>query len=123
MKILPDSHALIWWLEGSPRLGTYARELIDDDDNPLLFSAATLWEIRIKQAAGKLRTIENFDVIEESSVTDLPITHTHAEAAAALPFHHRDPFDRMLIAQAQAEDAVILTKDDAFAAYDVRTAW
>ena len=123
MRILPDTHALLWWLQSSPRLGPRAQELIDDDDNPLLYSAVTLWEIRIKQALGKLHHVERFQLIEESSVTELPITHAHTQAAAALPPHHRDPFDRMLIAQAQLEDAVILTADAAFAAYDVRVLW
>jgi PIN domain nuclease of toxin-antitoxin system len=123
MRLLPDAHALIWWAKDSPRLGRQARELLNDDANPLLFSAAATWEIRVKQAAGKLTNIGDFELIEESGVTLLPITHAHAEAAAALPMHHRDPFDRMLIAQAQLEDAVVLTADPAFAAYDVRTAW
>jgi PIN domain nuclease of toxin-antitoxin system len=123
MRILPDSHALIWWAQDSSRLSQRARALMNDGDNPLLFSAAATWEIRIKQALGKLKHVGDFDLIEEAGATLLPITHAHAEAAAALPPHHRDPFDRMLIAQAQLEDAVVLTADPAFAAYDVRTAW
>jgi PIN domain nuclease of toxin-antitoxin system len=99
--------------------------LLEDDSNPLLYSAVTIWEIRIKQALGKLERMENFEHFADAdmAVTHLPVTHAHAEAAAVLPLHHRDPFDRMLIAQAQIEDAVILTTDPAFAAYDVRTAW
>jgi PIN domain nuclease of toxin-antitoxin system len=124
VRILPDSHALLWLLKDSPRLGVRARELMVDDDNPFLLSAAAVWEIRIKQALGKLEHLPTgFEVFEEVGLTPLPITHAHAEAAAALPPHHRDPFDRMLIAQAQLEDAVVLTADSAFAAYDVRTAW
>ncbi|HEX5923060.1 MAG TPA: type II toxin-antitoxin system VapC family toxin [Baekduia sp.] len=123
MRLLPDSHALIWWLDDAPQLSTRAGELMSDDDNPLLFSAAALWEIRIKMALGKLRTIDKHGVLEEDDITLLPITHAHAAAAAALPLHHRDPFDRMLIAQAQIEDAVLLTADPAMAAYDVRTVW
>jgi PIN domain nuclease of toxin-antitoxin system len=123
MRILPDSHALIWWLKDAPQLSHRARELLNDDSNPLLFSAAALWEIRIKMATGKLAPVQDHGVLDEEDITRLPITHAHAEAAAQLPLHHRDPFDRMLIAQAQIEDAVILTADRAFAAYDVRTAW
>jgi PIN domain nuclease of toxin-antitoxin system len=124
VRILPDSHALLWLLKDSPRLSVRARELMIDDDNPFLFSAAAVWEIRIKQALGKLEHVQDaFEVFEEVGVTPLPITYAHAEAAAALPLHHRDPFDRMLVAQAQLEDAVIVTADPAFAAYDVRTAW
>jgi PIN domain nuclease of toxin-antitoxin system len=97
---------------------------MEDDSNPFLFSAVTIWELRMKQALGKLDHVDRVDALYEPDlVTLLPITHVHAEAAAALPLHHPDPFDRMLIAQAQVEDAVILTADRAFAAYDVRTAW
>jgi PIN domain nuclease of toxin-antitoxin system len=123
MRLLPDSHALIWWLEDAPQLSPRVRDLMIDDDNPLLYSAAALWEIRIKMALGKLVPVEENGVLEGDDITLLPITHAHAAAAAALPLHHRDPFDRMLIAQAQLEDAVVLTADPAFAAYDVRTAW
>jgi PIN domain nuclease of toxin-antitoxin system len=123
VRLLPDTHALLWWLLDSPRLSARARELLDDDANLLLFSAATEWETRVKTASGKLPDIGDWDLIEETGVDLLPITHRHAAAAAALPPHHRDPFDRMLIAQAQLEDATILTADPAFGAYDVRVAW
>lgn len=123
MRVLPDSHTLLWWVLDSERLSPHARDFLEDHRNPFLFSAVTTWEIRIKQALGKLKHVGDFDLIEETGPILLPITHTHAEAAAALPPHHRDPFDRLLIAQAQIEDAVIVTVDKAFAAYDVRTAW
>ena len=123
MRILPDSHALLWWARDSKRLSKRARGLLNDDGNEMLFSAVATWEIYVKHAMGKLKHLGDFDLIEETSPTLLPITHDHAQAAAALPYHHRDPFDRLLIAQAQIEDAVILTADRAFAAYDVRTAW
>jgi PIN domain nuclease of toxin-antitoxin system len=123
MRLLPDSHALIWWLEDSRRLTASARDLLNDGNNPFIFSAAVAWEIRMKQVIGKLETVESYEIIEETDALLLPMTHAHAEAAAQLPLHHRDPFDRMLIAQAQIEDAVIVTADAAFAAYDVRTVW
>jgi PIN domain nuclease of toxin-antitoxin system len=123
MKILPDSHALLWWAQDSERLSKRARGLLNDDANELLFSAVATWEVYVKHALGKLKHLGDFELIEETDPTLLPITHAHALAAAALPPHHRDPFDRLLIAQAQLEDAVILTADRAFAAYDVRTAW
>ena len=123
MKILPDSHALLWWAQDSERLSKRARGMLNDDGNQMLFSAVATWEIYVKHAIGKLQHLGDFDLIEETSPTLLPITHAHALAAAALPNHHRDPFDRLLIAQAQIEDAVILTADRAFAAYDVRTVW
>jgi PIN domain nuclease of toxin-antitoxin system len=123
MRILPDSHALLWWAQDSKRLSKRARGLLNDDGNQMLFSAVVTWEIYVKHAMEKLKHLGDFDLIEETSPTILPITHAHALAAAALPYHHRDPFDRLLIAQAQIEDAVILTADREFAAYDVRTAW
>jgi PIN domain nuclease of toxin-antitoxin system len=123
MRLLPDSHTLIWWLEDSRRLSAPARDLLNDGNNPFIFSAAVAWEVRMKQAIGKLETVESYEIIEETDALFLPMTHAHAEAAAQLPLHHRDPFDRMLIAQAQIEDAVIVTADAAFAAYDVRTVW
>ena len=123
MRILPDSHALLWWAQDSKRMSRHALELLEDDDNTFLFSAVTTWEVYVKHALGKLDHLGDFDLIGETSPTFLPITHAHALAAAALPLHHRDPFDRLLIAQAQVEDAVVLTADKAFAAYDVRTAW
>lgn len=123
MRLLPDTHAIIWWIEDSNRLSPRARELIYDDGNPLLFSAVVAWEVAVKQAIGKLRILDELDLVEEASVQMLDITYPHAMASATLPLHHRDPFDRLLIAQAQVEDAVIVTADPAFAAYDVRTAW
>jgi PIN domain nuclease of toxin-antitoxin system len=123
MRILPDTHAVIWWLRQSPKLSRRAAVLLNDEANPLLFSAAVTWEVRVKQAIGKLGEVDSFDLFDEAGATMLPITHAHAETAAALPPHHRDPFDRLLIAQARLEDAVIVTADPVFAAYDVRTAW
>ena len=123
MRLLLDTHAVIWWLRESPRLSRGAAALLNDEANPLVLSAAVTWEVRTKQAIGKLAEVDSFDLFEEAGATMLPITHVHAETAAALPLHHRDPFDRLLIAQAQVEDAVIVTADPAFAAYDVRTAW
>jgi PIN domain nuclease of toxin-antitoxin system len=123
VRILADTHALLWWTEDSPRLSERAGELLEDSSNPLLFSAAVEWEVRNKEALGKLSVADGFNFIDEAGVVMVPITHAHVAAAAQLPPHHRDPFDRLLIAQAQLEDAVVLTADPAFAAYDVRTTW
>ncbi len=112
---------MLWWAQDSERLSKRARSLLNSGDNEMLFSAVATWEIYLKHAMGKLKHLGDFDLIGETSPTFLSITHDHAVAAAALPMHHRDPFDRMLIAQAQIEDAVVLTADKAFAAYDVRT--
>ncbi|HWI73830.1 MAG TPA: type II toxin-antitoxin system VapC family toxin [Baekduia sp.] len=123
MRILPDSHTVLWWADGSPRLSTRVAELLNDETNPLLFSAVVEFEVRVKEALGKLTVADGFNYVDQAGAVMLPMTHAHAAAAAALPLHHRDPFDRLLIAQAQLEDAVILTADPAFAAYDVRVAW
>lgn len=123
MRILPDTHALMWWLIDRPRLGRRAEALLESANTSLLFSAITEFEVRVKQATGKLPAIADWDLIEETDAQLLPITHLHARASAALPLHHRDPFDRMLIAQAQLEDATVITADPVFAAYDVRVAW
>jgi PIN domain nuclease of toxin-antitoxin system len=124
VKLLPDTHVLVWWFDEPERLSARARSLLEDDDNPLLFSAAVAWEIAIKRELGKLRTLADFDVLlDEGGATALPMDRAHAEAAAALPPHHRDPFDRMLVAQAQLEDAVLISADPALSAYDVRIEW
>jgi PIN domain nuclease of toxin-antitoxin system len=124
VKILPDAHVLLWWMGRDPRLSERARTLLHDETNPLLFSAVTTWEIGIKQALGKLDVPTDFDLLmDEVSATMLYIEHRHTEVAAALPLHHRDPFDRMLIAQAQVEDAVLISADPAVRAYDVRVEW
>lgn len=120
MKLLLDTHALIWWLEDSPELATAARDAIADGENEVAVSAASAWEMAIKQEAGKLRmppTLE--DAIKASGFTPLPITIDHALKAGALDPHHRDPFDRMLVAQALVESFTIVTRDPRFAAYGV----
>jgi len=118
MKLLLDTHVLLWWLDDSPRLPALVRELIADPEKTVFISAATLWEIRIKQRLGKLSLPSDFDaVLDASSFHWLPISRTHANATAALPEHHRDAFDRMLVAQAQCEDLTLLTGDARLAEY------
>ena len=121
-RLLLDTHAFLWWLADAPQLGELARKAIGDDRNDVFVSAATGWELAIKRAAGKLQAPDNLDVmVEDSGFSHLPITFFHGEQAGALPMHHRDPFDRMLIAQAQAEGLVIVTKDPYIPRYGVRT--
>lgn len=125
MKLLLDSHAYLWWLADDQRLGAKARKAITDPANAVLVSAATIWEITIKAALGRLG-LHGADVVAEIAVNrfvELPITAAHAAAAAALPRHHDDPFDRMLIAQAQLEHLRCVTRDPAFSAYRVPTLW
>jgi PIN domain nuclease of toxin-antitoxin system len=116
--LLLDAHALLWWLDDSPELGGQARAAIADPLNDVLISAATVWEIEIKRALGKLEAPAGLvDALEPAGLGSLPITLRDAESAARLPDFHRDPFDRMLVAQAQRLDAVIVTRDNVFTAY------
>ncbi len=120
MRYLLDSHVLLWWLEDSPRIPSSVREKISDPQVQILISAASVWEIGIKQALGKLRAPESLvDLLQEEGFTELPMTGKHAETAAQLPSLHRDPFDRMLIAQSQLENLILVTHDETIQAYDV----
>jgi len=125
MSLLVDTHVLVWWIEGSKRLGLEAKESIQHPRGTLLLSAASVWEIAIKSAVGRLklsRKPEEFvPTLLSRGFRELPITVEHALAAGKLRLHHADPFDRMLIAQAQCEGLTIMTVDTAFRAYDVRT--
>lgn len=121
-RLLLDTHVFLWWLADSSDLGASARKAIVDARNEVFVSAATGWEIAIKRAAGKLRAPDNLDaLVEESGFLPLPITFFHGEQAGALPMHHKDPFDRMLVAQAQAAGLVIVTRDPRIGRYGVRT--
>ncbi len=107
-----DTHALLWWLEDSPELDSAACEAIADPRNEIFVSAISLWEVAIKRTLGKLDAPDNLSaVVEREGFEGLPITLFHAEQAGKLPLLHRDPFDRMLVAQAQAEGLTILTRD------------
>ena len=118
MRILLDTHLLLWWLEGSPSLSAQARELIRDPDNTVFVSAVSLWEIWLKQSLGKLRLPVDFTGrLATESFESLPLLASHPRQVSLLPWRHRDPFDRMLIAQAQVEKLVLLTADEALTAY------
>ena len=126
MRILLDTHSWLWMASSPERLSAGARALVEASDNELYLSAASAWEIAIKHALGKLRLPEpparyvpsRLDTLR---VGALPIELGHALRVSALPAHHRDPFDRLLIAQSQLERLPILTSDPAFALYDVET--
>ena len=121
MRLLLDTHALIWWLEDSEQLSSDARAAIADGGNEIAVSAASAWEMAIKQAAGKLRVPADLDdAITTSGFSSLSITIEHALRAGALEPHHRDPFDRMLAAQALVESLTIVTRDPRFQPYGVR---
>jgi len=128
VRALLDTHVLLWWLVDDPRLTDRARRLISDPASDLYLSAASSWEISIKVALGRLRLSDPPrslipGVLREQSIQPLNITHAHALAVADLPPHHRDPFDRMLVAQAQLEKLVIVTRDPMFGRYDCQVAW
>lgn len=121
MRLLLDTHALLWWLADDPKLGRAAREAIADPDAIVHVSAASLWEIAIKANLGKL-DLGGADLAVEvpaNGFVELPIGARHALAAGALPRHHDDPFDRMLVAQAQLEDLVVVSRDPTFPRYGV----
>jgi PIN domain nuclease of toxin-antitoxin system len=121
MRILLDTHALLWWLSDDEALGEKARLQIAEPDNAIIVSAASLWEIAIKQSLGKvdadLAEIEK--EVAHQGMIRMGIEADHLIELVALPNHHRDPFDRMLIAQARAEDLLLMTADSGIAAYSV----
>jgi len=112
MNLLLDTHALLWWLDDNPTLSKKARAVITDGKNLVFVSAVVIWEIKIKQALGKLEIPSNFrTVLEDQPFKPLDITAEHAHAIGDLPAHHRDPFDRMLVAQARIEGLTLVTRD------------
>lgn len=122
MNLLLDTHVFLWAVENNPNLSPAARAAIQDGGNVVYVSAATAWEIAIKRAIGKLKTPEG-DYLEELNLhrfSPLNITTEHALAVEALPPHHKDPFDRMLIAQAQEEHLTIITRDQRLSLYDIK---
>jgi PIN domain nuclease of toxin-antitoxin system len=120
VSLLLDTHILLWWLSDDPLLPTAAREAIASPEREVLISAATAWEIALKQAAGRLDAPDDLlEAVEANDFKTLPITAAHAVAAGALPPHHSDPFDRMLIAQARAESLTLISVDNRFPRYDV----
>lgn len=121
MKLLLDTHVVLWWLADMP-LEEPAHDAIADGRNDLFVSAASVWEITIKRSSGKLSFDGDvLDSITSASMSVLPIDGHHAVLAGALPAHHRDPFDRMLIAQAITERMTILSRDNVIAEYGVAT--
>ncbi len=121
---LLDTQALLLWTTDDRRLSTRVQRLLGDRRTRAVVSAASVWELAIKQGRGKLRLPDAyFDALFASDVQLLAITDRHALAAGRLPMHHADPFDRMLVAQAQAEGFPLVGSDAAFAAYDVDVIW
>lgn len=122
MRLLLDTHALLWWLANDPSLAEDATSAIADAGSTVFVSAATAWEMAIKQALGKLEAPSDLErQLELNRFEPLPVTISHACAAGRLPGHHDDPFDRMLVAQALAEGLTIVTRDPRIAPYGVPT--
>jgi PIN domain nuclease of toxin-antitoxin system len=128
MKIVIDTHSLLWFIMGDDRLSNDARTIIEDLDNHILVSIGSLWEIAIKVNIGKLRFLQTYpelfpSELQKNEIEVLPIRHEHLTTLATLPLYHRDPFDRIIIAQAMSENVAIATKDDAFRSYAVEIIW
>lgn len=120
MTLLLDTSAFIWWVTGDPRLGSRARAAMADAERQVFVSAVSAWEIAIKRGLGKLE----FDgdvgaLVRQEEFDELPISIAHAHEAESLPLHHRDPFDRVLVAQSRREGHVLLSGDRIFTRYDV----
>ncbi len=118
MKFLLDTHLLLWWLSNNPLLPAEARQLIGDPGNTIFVSAVSVWEVWLKSSIGKLRVPSSFaEKLAAEPFADLPLRSQHSSAGAMLEWHHRDPFDRILIAQAQSENLILLTVDKKLGAY------
>ncbi|MCY3662462.1 MAG: type II toxin-antitoxin system VapC family toxin [bacterium] len=122
MNLLLDTHVLLWWVSGD-QLDPEASTQIADPANLVCVSAASVWEMSMKQTLGKLRLDGDIDTILSEDFEPVPITFDDARLAGSLPEHHRDPFDRMLVAQARARDLVLVSRDLALEPYDVQILW
>jgi PIN domain nuclease of toxin-antitoxin system len=128
MKVLLDTHAFLWLITDEDRLSENARQTFLNTENSLFFSAASLWEICIKTSLGKISLKDGwFQTIKEemaiNTIQWLPIEMTHCAEVTELPFHHRDPFDRMLIAQAIVEEMKLLSRDSRLSDYAIELIW
>jgi PIN domain nuclease of toxin-antitoxin system len=124
LRLLVDTRTALWFLGGSKRLSETARSLLEDHTIERWVSAAAVWEVSIKRSTGKLKAPADFhERMREQGVRGLPVTDEHAAAVGELPMHHRDPFDRLIVAQAIAEGMAILSVDEILRAYDVPILW
>jgi PIN domain nuclease of toxin-antitoxin system len=127
MDLLLDTHAFIWFMDGDKQLSATVRDLIADTSNKCFTSIASIWEIAIKNSLNKLELKGDFNEIanflNENDIEMLPITFEHIQRLLQLRFHHRDPFDRIIIAQALTERLTIATKDEIFNKYEVDIIW
>ena len=128
MRALLDTSSFLWFIAGSDSLSIKARDLIVDMNNDLFLSVASLWEIAIKMSIGKLKLLRSFEQIipaqlEENFINILPIELNHLSQIIELPFHHRDPFDRLIIAQGMTEGIPVISSDASFQMYPVEVIW
>ncbi len=124
MRLLLDANAFVWWVTASDRLGTKARDAIADQANNVVIGIGALWELVIKRSLQRLHFPYAFETaLSDEGFAVLPISFGHLRALDGLPLHHRDPFDRLLIAQALTEGIPIATSDWRFAAYGVQIVW
>jgi len=122
VRLLLDTHTALWWLGEPERLRIEARAVLEDPENEVHLSAASVWEVGIKQAAGRLRVdVPLVGAARAAGILELVVDWEHAQRASELPPLHRDPFDRLLVAQATAEELVLLTRDSLVTQYDVAT--
>lgn len=128
MKFLLDTHVFLWWITDSPQISENARKLMSEGSSDLFWSSASSWEIAIKYANGKLPLPDEPEVfimseLSSNRISSLSITDEHSFMAGKLPIHHRDPFDRMLIAQSNFENMPLITGDQIMSQYEVKTIW
>lgn len=120
MNLLLDTHVLLWWLDDPTLLSEHALISIKDADNEVVVSVVSVWEIAIKKALGKLEAPENLkQMIEDARFTLMPINYEHVWEVKDLPFHHDDPFDRLLVAQTKVENLMLATRDSRLRAYNI----
>ena len=124
MRLLLDTHAALWWLADDPRFSDAAARHLLNAENQVLLSAVVVWEVAIKRSLGKLQAPRNLrGRLLGAGAQPLPIDLEHASRVERLPWHHRDPFDRLLVAQAMTEEAALISHDDIFSAYGVQVVW
>ncbi len=128
MRLLLDTSSFLWFVAGSGKLSGKTRELMEDFDNELVLSVASLWEMAIKVSIGKLEMLEDFDrfiseKLEENEIGILHVRLAHLSEMIKLPFHHRDPFDRLIIAQSISENIPVIARDGIFKDYLVDIIW
>lgn len=128
MRLLLDTHTFLWYINGSPKLSKYSRTLIDKKSNTRFLSVASLWEISIKASIGKLKLSMSFSelVVEQvygNAIELVNITPRHLEILYTMTYHHRDPFDRLIICQSMCENMPVLSKDKSFDRYPIKRIW